>query len=182
MTRHNGPQRPGRRPPIALLGAAAAAAMLAPWTAGAPLRAQDRPGLAPALEMAAQEEPFRRVAEAFVAAAAAGDTRRAEAMISPAAAARTGPEGVQRYLAGAVLPFFAPFREIARSVTVTRTAEVTGFAYYMYMVSAGGELRPFVIYVVEGGAKVVANILVDRFVEGRHCVKMASGWQCPDLG
>ena len=31
---------------------------------------------------------------------------------------------------------------------------MTGFAFYMYMVSKGGELRPFVIYVIEeGGAK-----------------------------
>ena len=103
-------------------------------------------------------------------------------MLSPAIAAKTGPEGVERFLAGEVLPFFAPFKEVARSVTVTRTADVTGFVFYMYMVAKTDELRPFVIYVIEeGGAKVVANVLVDLFVEGRHCLKVAAGWKCPDF-
>jgi hypothetical protein len=104
-------------------------------------------------------------------------------MISPAIAAKTGLEGVERFLTGEVLPFFAPFKEVARSVSVTRTADVTGFAFYMYMVSKTDELRPFVIYVIEeGGAKVVANVLVDHLVEGRHCLQAAAGWKCPDFG
>ena len=81
-----------------------------------------------------------------------------------------------------MLPFFAPFQEFARSVSVTRTADVPGFAFYMYMVAKTGEMRPFVIYVIEeGGAQVVANVLVDRLVEGRHCLKVAAGWKCPDF-
>jgi hypothetical protein len=68
-------------------------------------------------------------------------------------------------------------------VSVTRTAEVRGFAFYMSMVSAMDELRPFVIYVIEeGGAKVVANVLVDHLVEGRHCIKVPTRWKCPDFG
>jgi hypothetical protein len=53
----------------------------------------------------------------------------------------------------------------------------------MYMVSKTDELRPFVIYVIEEeGAKVVANVLVDRVVEGRHCLKVAGGWRrCLDF-
>jgi hypothetical protein len=40
-----------------------------------------------------------------------------------------------------------------------------------------------VIYVIEeGGTKVVANVLVDLFVEGRHCLKVPTGWQCPNFG
>src|SRR6185295_12363303 len=80
------------------------------------------------------------------------------------------------------LPFFAPYKELARSVSITRTADVTGFAFYMYMVSKTDELRPFVIYVIEEeSAKVVANVLVDRVVEGRHCLNVAGGWHCPDF-
>src|SRR5581483_6625562 len=125
----------------------------------------------------------RKVAEAFVAAAAAGDRARTERMLSPAAAANAGAEGIERFLTGEVLPFFAPFKEVGRSVTVTRTADAPGFAFYMYMVSKTDEFRPFVIYVIEeGGAKVVANVLVDRFVEGRHCRRVAAGWKCPDFG
>lgn len=104
-------------------------------------------------------------------------------MLSPSAATKAGPEGIERFLAGEVLPFFAPFKEVAGSVSVTRTADAPGFAFYMYMVSKTGELRPFVIYVIEeGGARVVANVLVDRLVEGRHCLKVPTGWQCPDFG
>ncbi len=137
----------------------------------------------PDFAMSAQQEPFRSVAEDFVAAAAAGDKTKTARMLSPAIAAKTGPEGVQRFLTGEVLPFFAPFKEVAGSVSVTRTADVTGFVFYMYMVSKTNEFRPFVIYVIEeGGAKVVANVLVDRLVEGRHCLKVPAGWKCPDFG
>jgi hypothetical protein len=136
----------------------------------------------PGFEMSVQQDAFRSVADAFVAAAAAGDRAKAARLLSPAIAAKTGPEGVDRFLTGEVLPFFAPFKEMARSATITRTADVTGFAFYLYMVSKTGEFRPFVIYVIEeGGAKVVANVLVDRFVEHRHCARVSGGWQCPDF-
>jgi hypothetical protein len=136
----------------------------------------------PAFEMSAQQGAFRRIADEFMAAAAAGDAMRTARLLSPSVAARTGQAGVDRFLAGEVLPFFAQFKEVAASVTVTRTAEVTGFAFYMYMVSKAGELRPFVIYVIEeDGAKMVANVLVDRLVEGRHCMRADAGWSCPDF-
>jgi hypothetical protein len=136
----------------------------------------------PGLETSVQQQAFRRVADEFVAAAAAGDRGKVARMLSPAIAAKTGPEGVERFLTGEVLPFFGQFKETARSTTITRTADVTGFVFYLYMVSRTGEFRPFVIYVIEeGGAMVVANVLVDRFVEGRHCAKVSSGWQCPDF-
>jgi hypothetical protein len=39
-----------------------------------------------------------------------------------------------------------------------------------------------VIYVIEEeSAKVVANVLVDSVVEGRHCLNVAGGWRCPDF-
>jgi hypothetical protein len=136
----------------------------------------------PGLDVSVQQEPFLALAHQFMAAAAAGDAAKAKALISPATAARAGPEGVEQYMAQQVLPFFGEFKDIGKSVTVTRTAEVTGFAFYMYMVTRTGELRPFVIYVIEeGGANVVANVLVDHFVEGRHCAKVEGGWQCPDF-
>ena len=117
----------------------------------------------------------------FVAAAAAGDRAKTARMISlpsPPSESRR-PE---RFLVGEVLPFFSTFKEIARSVTVTRTADVTGFVFYMYMLSKTDELRPFVIYVIEeGGAKVVANVLANHLVDDRHCIRVASGWKCPDF-
>ena len=95
---------------------------------------------------------------------------------------RTGHEAVQRYLADNVLPFFAQFKETGRSTTITRTADMPGFVFYMYMVSKADQLRPFVIYVIEeNGANVVVNILPDEFVEGRHCAFEDRRWKCPDF-
>src|SRR5688572_4156954 len=83
---------------------------------------------APGFAMAGQQDAYRNVAEEFVAAAARGDKTKTSRMLSPATAARVGQEGVDRFLAGEVLPFFAPFQEFARSVSVTRTADAPGFA------------------------------------------------------
>jgi hypothetical protein len=38
------------------------------------------------------------------------------------------------------------------------------------------------MYVVEeDGARVVANVPVDRLVEGRHCIHAGASWKCPDV-
>ena len=125
---------------------------------------------------------FRRIADEFIDAAAAGDANKVTRMLSAKLRERTGGDSVQRYVVGQLLPFFAPFKELAKSVTITPTADVAGFAFYMYMVSGNDELHPFVIYVIqEEGSKVVANVLVDKFVEGRHCTHVAAGWSCPDF-
>src|SRR5215470_16013878 len=130
-----------------------------------------------------ERESFRQVAEEFIAAAASGDMAKMTRMVSPDVVTRTGREAVERYLADNVLPFFAQFKETGRSTTITRTAEVPGFVFHMYMVSKTDQLRPFVIYVVEeNGAQVVVNILLDHFVEGRHCALEAGQWKCPDFG
>jgi hypothetical protein len=145
----------------------------------APAQAHAAP---PEAELEVQQGLFRTVADEFITAAAAGDAIRAARMISPAAKAKNGPEGLDRFLTGEVLPFFAHFKKVGSSVTITRTADVPGFAYYMYMVTKTDELRPFVIYVVEeGGAKVVANILVDHLVKNRHCILVGARWKCPDF-
>lgn len=165
---------------LAAMALAASPQTLAQSAAQVPVNMQH--AAPPEFAMPAQEEPFRRIADDFISAAVAGDAAKAAQMISPAIAAKTGREGVDRYLAEQVLPFFAQLTEIGRSVTVTRTAEVTGFVFYMYVVSKTGEHRPFVIYVIEeADAEVVANVLVDNFVEGRHCAKIAAGWKCPDF-
>jgi hypothetical protein len=129
-----------------------------------------------------ERESFRRVAEEFITTAAAGDIAKMTRMISPDMVTRTGREAVERYLADNVLPFFEQFKETGRSTTITRTADMPGFVFYMYMVSKADQLRPFVIFVIEeNGAKVVANILLDQFVEGRHCALEAGRWKCPDF-
>ena len=58
---------------------------------------------------------FRSVADAFMAAAAAGDAMTTARMLSPSVAAKAGQAGVDRFLAGEVLPFFAQFKEMAEA-------------------------------------------------------------------
>ena len=138
--------------------------------------------LLPFLTMRVQVPEFRRIADEFIDAAAAGDANKVTRMLSAKLRERAGADNVQRYVVGQLLPFFAPFKELAKSVTITPTADVAGFVFYMYMVSGSDELHPFVIYVIqEEGSKVVANVLVDKFVEGRHCTHVAAGWSCPDF-
>jgi len=163
--------------------ACAAMAILMAWLPGAgPAVGQARQG-EPNFAIATEEASFRAVAVAFVTAAAAGNQHKLVDMLSRTIVAQTGAEAVERFLTEEVLAFFAPYKELARSVSVTRTADARGFVFYMYMVSAKDELHPFVIYVIEeGGTNVVANVLVDRLVEGRHCIKLATGWRCPDFG
>ncbi len=122
--------------------------------------------------MAAKSPAYRLIAERFVAAAAARDVKALENLLSPAISARAGKEGIQKILNEQVLPFFADHKEIGRSVTTTNTTDATGnrgFTFYMYSMTKSGQKKPFVIYIVEEkGQKIVANILVNYFIEGRH--------------
>lgn len=124
------------------------------------------------LRMAEQSEPMRRTAERFVEHARRGDAAAGAAMLSRALVDRIGPAQAERALRDQVLPFFARGGEIGRSVTITRTTDAAGqqgFAFYMWLARADSEPRPFTVYVVEErGTPVIANVVPDRRVEGRH--------------
>jgi hypothetical protein len=131
---------------------------------------------------AAKQTAFRQAADEFITAATSGDTARMGRLISPIIASRTGKEALERYLAGEVRPFFADFKELGRSITISGTQGFSGQTFYMYKVTTNSEYRPFVIQVIEeAGQNVVSNILVDKFVEGRHCARIGDGWKCPDF-
>ena len=161
--------------------ASVVAALLAASPLAAPLAAQGtRPAAVPtsaassvADDLAMMEEAaaFTPLVERFLAAAAAGDAARVEALVSAGLARQAGRETVARVVREQFLPFFADFARRGPT-TITRTTDQfgnRGFAYYGYAVARDGTRRPFVLYVVqENGAPVVANLLVDRFVEGRH--------------
>ena len=122
--------------------------------------------------MPTEAAPFRKVAEQFVAAAAAGKGATLVEMLSPNIKERAGADAVRSTMEGQVLPFFADHASIGNSTTITNTTDASGnagFAFYMWSVPKSGEQKPFVVYVVnENGKTVIANILVNRFVEGRH--------------
>ena len=71
------------------------------------------------------------------------------------------------------MPFFQRGRAIGRSTTITRTTDAaghSGFAFYQWLeMRDGSPARPFTVYVVkEGDRVVVANIVPDQLVAGRH--------------
>jgi hypothetical protein len=132
-----------------------------------------RAGVVESLQMSEDAAPLRQVADEFVALALSGDAAAVRRMLSPNLVGRLGEATVQRALQQQILPFFAQGRGTARSVTITRTTDAAGsqgFAFYMWLApTAGGDPRPFALYAVrEGGRIVVANVVPDRLVEGRH--------------
>jgi hypothetical protein len=125
------------------------------------------------LEMPGRSAPFRAMAELFVARAHAGDLPGSQALLSQALVERSGEAGIRRALEAQILPFFQHGRELGRSVTVAQTTDAagqTGYAFYFWLQPQDGSaLRPFSVYVVqERGRLVIANIVPDRRVEGRH--------------
>jgi hypothetical protein len=125
------------------------------------------------LRMAQDSQPFRQAADEFVARSMAGDVAGTRSLLSRSLVERTGDEAVRRALQSQVLPFFQRGREPGRSVTIARTTDASGqqgFAFYMWMQYAEAPTaRPFTVYVVqEQGRLVVANVVPDRLVEGRH--------------
>jgi hypothetical protein len=125
------------------------------------------------LRMAQEAEPLRRVADDFIARARAGDAAGAQALFSPNLLARVGEANVQRVMQTQLLPFFAQGAGTGRSVTVARTTDANGsqgFAFYMWLQpTGGGAARPFTLYtVVEQGRAVIANVVPDRMIAGRH--------------
>jgi hypothetical protein len=124
------------------------------------------------LQMASDSATFRLAAEAFIARAMAGDATATQAMLSRQLVERSGEAAIRSALQQQILPFFQRGREPGRSVTITRTTDASGqqgFAFYMWMQFADSAARPFTVYTVkEQGRIVVANVVPDRLVEGRH--------------
>lgn len=154
---------------IALVALISAFATAAPAPAAAQTAAE--------LRMPADAQPYRRVAEAFVASAMAGDVERSIGMLSRAVVERAGEPAVRSMMASRIVPFFRESRTEATpgpSVTVTHTTDASGnrgFAFYMWAAprESAAPPRPFALYMVEeAGRIVVANVVPDRFVEGRH--------------
>lgn len=148
-----------------LLAAACLGVAAFPATATAQVEAE--------LRMVESSRPFRASAERFIERAAAGDLAGSQALLSQALQQRVGAAAVRQALQGQIVPFFARGGERTRSVTVTMTTDAAGqqgYAFYMWWQPApGAEPRPFSVYtVLEGGQPVVANVVPDRLVPGRH--------------
>jgi len=125
------------------------------------------------IQMVSDSAPYRKTADEFVARSMAGDVAGTQSLLSRQLVERSGDAAIRKALQGQILPFFQRGKEPGRSVTVTQTTDASGqqgFAFYMWMQYADAPTsRPFTVYVVrEQGKLVVANIVPDRLVEGRH--------------
>lgn len=125
------------------------------------------------LQMAQDSQPFRKAADDFVARSMAGDVDGTQSLLSRQLIERTGGPAVKQVLQSQIVPFFQRGREPGKSVTIARTTDASGqqgYAFYMWMQYADAPTaRPFTVYVVqEQGRLVVANVVPDRLVEGRH--------------
>ncbi len=164
------PARAGLRGLLAALAALMLLAVLA--LPSAPAAAATAAEVAADLRMSDEAAPMRRVAERFVERARAGDAAGSAALLSRALLGRIGQAQAAQTLRQQILPFFDAGGRIGRSVTVAHTTDAAGqqgFAFYMWWVAEGREPRPFTVYVVdEAGGAVVANVVPDRLVAGRH--------------
>lgn len=125
------------------------------------------------IQMAADSAPFQQAANEFIARSMAGDVAGTQSLLSRELVGRIGDAAAQQVLQTKILPFFQRGRQPGGPVTVTQTTDASGqsgFAFYMWMQYAEAPtVRPFTVYVVrEQGRLVVANVVPDRLVEGRH--------------
>lgn len=136
-------------------------------------RAATAADVAADLAMAEDAAPMRAAAAHFTARAMAGDHRETVAMLSAALVSRAGRDAVDQAMQTQIVPFFQRGRSIGRSTTITRTTDAAGqggFAFYQWLeMRDGSPARPFTVYVVrEGDRAVVANVVPDQLVAGRH--------------
>lgn len=152
-----------------LAGLAAAVSAPAAWPAGTTGGEAD---VAADLRMAEEAATMQRVVDRFITRALAGDADGSAALLSRALVERIGAPAATKAMQERILPFFARGGAVGRSATIARTTDAagqSGFAFYLWLVGAQGEARPFTVYVVEErGRAVVANVVPDRLVEGRH--------------
>ena len=128
------------------------------------------------LAMAKEAEPYRRTAEEFVERAMAADTPATLKLLSRTLVERMGAEQARAVLQRQLQPFFVNGRGIGKNGGIARTTDSNGnpgFTFYLWLLpkAASGisEARPFVLHVAsERGQRVVANVLPNQRVEGRH--------------
>lgn len=124
------------------------------------------------LSMSATDSDLRPTMKAFLEAAGTNKVYKVTELISAKMRMNAGVPAVANFLDSQIMPFFGGNAGLGNSVTIANTTDgfgQQGLAYYAYLKCVDGELRPFVMYVViEGGEPKVANVLINKFVEGRH--------------
>lgn len=124
------------------------------------------------LQRAAQAQEYSNLVGAAVTALASGDVEGFKSLMSPNFLAALDDATVNNVIQSQMVPFFAEFDRPGSSTFITDNTDQfgsTGFAFYTSIITTNGEERPFVIYMVEeGGRLVVANLLVNTTFEDMH--------------
>ena len=124
------------------------------------------------LARAARSEVYNGLVSAAVSALVAGDADAFKGLLSPNFVSVLDDATIDGVVQSQLIPFFSDFAEPGRTTYVTVTQDQfgsKGFAFYTSILTAGGEERPFVIYMVEeNGRLVVANLLVNTTFEDMH--------------
>jgi hypothetical protein len=137
-----------------------------------PAWAQDEPTAQDDVATEAEARPYIEFVDQVIEMLVAGDGKSFRELLSPTGMAAATPEQVDAFVDGQVLPFFADFGAPGPNVSIRRTrnpAGLTGLAFYTGFTSTSGQDKPFVVYVVEeGGRLVVGNLLVGKTFRDLH--------------
>lgn len=137
-----------------------------------PARAQDAPVAEDDVAMRTEAKPYALFADQVVERLVAGDGNGFRALLSPTGVAAAPPGRIDTFVDGEALPFFADYGAPGPNVNLRRIKDpkgLTGFAFYTSFTSTGGQTKPFVLFVVEeGGRLVVGSLLVGKTFEDLH--------------
>lgn len=136
-----------------------------------PAWAQDEPAV-DAQALQAEIKPYVEFADRVVKTLVAGDGQGFRSLLSPTGVSAATPAQIDDFVDGQVLPFFADYGAPGPDMSIRRTknsAGLAGLAFYTSFTSTGGQAKPFVMYVVEEGGKLVlGNLLVGKTYQDLH--------------
>ena len=124
------------------------------------------------LELLSTHEQYELTMITFINHAKNEDIDSAISMISPNMIEVNGVEAAKEFLKYEVIPFFKIHVEINNMKSIAGATDSfgnNGTSFYYYSTDNKGNNRPFTIYVIlENDNLVIANIIVNEFVKGRH--------------
>lgn len=124
------------------------------------------------LAMRARAQPYVAFADQIIAALAMGQSGAFRASLSPTMLDAMPPEDIDAFVDRQVVSFFADYAGPGAEQWIAPTrhpAGMTGFAFYRSFATTGGAEKPFALYILdEGGRLVVGNLVVGRRFQDAH--------------
>jgi hypothetical protein len=120
-----------------------------------------------------EDQRRKATIESFASLAAQSNIEGLMRLIVPAAKEEVGEQAYRSGLIREVIPFFADYQELGSQGIAPATFPDgrKGAAYYTYIVTKTGALKPFSIWLLdEGDRTLVGYIDVNRCIRGRHPV------------